>query len=154
MPIRPENRHRYGDVPALMPMIVKAQKGRSNFHFYEKTGLPSPSFHGAAHEPSVMRHEAIKNTGVKVATMGAGWYPPGHPKHVPGLGFNTHTERAIKNNGGHDGVKQHKSGRAWFNDPDSISGSTSSKSSARKAASAMIAKIPLALSRHIARTWR
>lgn len=44
----------------------------------------------------------------------------------------------------------------WFNDgprsPDSIS-SMSSKSPARKAASAMIAKIPFALSQHIARTY-
>lgn len=41
---------------------------------------------------------------VKVPTMGAGWYPPGHPKHVKGLGFNTHAERNlredIKNTGG------------------------------------------------------
>lgn len=53
----------------------------------------------------------------------------------------------------HDGVKQHKSGRAWFADKDSISGSTSYGSTARKAASAHIAKIPLPLSRHIARSW-
>ena len=52
-----------------------------------------------------------------------------------------------------DGVKQHKSGRAWFADADTISGSTSSKSKARKAASAAIARIPLPLARHIARTY-
>ena len=53
-----------------------------------------------------------------------------------------------------DGVKQHKSGRAWFADPDSISGSTASHSTARKAASAAIAKIPFALARHIAAVWK
>ena len=52
-----------------------------------------------------------------------------------------------------DGVKQHKSGRAWFADPDSISGATSSKSNARKAASATIAKIPFALAKWIAHYW-
>jgi hypothetical protein len=56
-----------------------------------------------------------------------------------------------KNN---DGVKQHKSGRAWFADPDSISGSTSGNTNARKAASAAIAKIPFVLARHIAAVWK
>jgi hypothetical protein len=49
-----------------------------------------------------------------------------------------------------DGIKQ---GGTWWHDPDSISVTTSSKSPARKAASAMIAKIPLPLSRHVARTF-
>lgn len=132
--------HLWGDVPALMPPTFKA---------------------------------------VKVSTMGAGWYPPGHPKHVPGLGFNTHAERHTKNTGGswfniannttsgkgrnpdgrhltnpreHSGVKH---GGDWFNaDQPSISRMCNSKSPQRKFASAMIAKIPLALSRHIARAWR
>lgn len=47
-----------------------------------------------------------------------------------------------------------KSGRHWFADPDSISGSTSSKSHSRKAASAAIAKIPFVLASYIARTWK
>jgi hypothetical protein len=33
---------------------------------------------------------------VKVPTMGAGWYPPDHPKHVPGLSFNGHAERIMR----------------------------------------------------------
>ena len=95
----------WGDVPALMPMTLKA---------------------------------------VKVTTMGAGWYPPGHPKHVRGLGFNTHAERAIKN------------GNDWFGSGDdcSLQRRHGSKSTGRKQASAMIAKIPLPLSRHIAATFR
>jgi hypothetical protein len=48
-----------------------------------------------------------------------------------------------------------KCGGDWFNDKQpSISRMTSSKSPARKFASAMIAKIPLPLSRHIAATYR
>jgi hypothetical protein len=47
-----------------------------------------------------------------------------------------------------------KCGGDWCNsEQPSISRQTSSKSPARKAASAMIAKIPLPLSRHIARTY-
>lgn len=45
------------------------------------------------------------------------------------------------------GVKQ---GGDWFNDPKGISRRSSSRSRARKKASAMLAKIPLPLSRHIA----
>lgn len=94
---------------------------------------------------------------VKVATMGAGWYPPGHPKHVAGLAFNGHAESALqegqKNPNTEEGRKQ---GGDWFNKDcaGSISRRTSSKSKARKAASATIAKIPLVLSRHIAATYR
>jgi len=58
----------------------------------------------------------------------------------------------------HEGAKQ---GGDWFNVPGSISRSTAgntangkTKSNARKAASAQIAKIPLALSTHIARSWK
>ena len=48
-----------------------------------------------------------------------------------------------------------KQGGDWFNaSQPSIARLTSSNSNARKAASAMIAKIPLALSRHIAQVWK
>ncbi len=102
--------------------------------------------------------------------MGAGWYPPDHPKHVRGLAFNGHADRNLrstKNDGdswfniahtttsGHgqnpDGRKQKGSGPIWF---DTGIAALSSKSSSRKAASAHIAKIPIALSRHIARAWK
>ena len=103
----------WGDVPALMPMTIKA---------------------------------------IKVSTMGASWYPPDHPKHVRGLGFNTHAQRGLKLKD--EGIKQRGSGREWFAGDGKISRMTSSKSSARKMASAMIAKIPLPLSRHIAQVYR
>lgn len=133
----------WGDVPALMPPVAKA---------------------------------------VKVSTMGAGWYPPDHPKHVPGLAFNTHADRALKGagpkwdpatkSGAHgmtrwtnpaetggkgrnpDGRKG--AGGSWMGGPYNPSqhgGNTPSGSTARKFASAMIAKIPLPLSRHIASTY-
>jgi hypothetical protein len=49
-----------------------------------------------------------------------------------------------------EGVKQHGSGREWFAGDGKISRMTSSHSPRRKMASAMIAKIPLPLARHIA----
>jgi C-5 cytosine-specific DNA methylase len=132
----------WGDVPALMPITLKH---------------------------------------VKVPTMGAGWYPPGHPKHVKGLGFNTHAERNlredIKNTGGSwfnvahnttsgkgrnpDGRKNIHDG-SWFGSyaEQKAAGRISmgrqhgSKSPKRAMASAMIAKIPLPLSRYIAETFK
>lgn len=47
-----------------------------------------------------------------------------------------------------------KIGGDWFSDPQSTCRRHGSKSKARKAASAMIAKIPLPLSRHVASTFR
>lgn len=72
---------------------------------------------------------------IKVPTMGSGWKPPDHPNHVPGLAFNGHAERLIKRR-------------------TDIGNGARFTSSARKAASAMIAKIPEPLARHIARTFR
>lgn len=51
-----------------------------------------------------------------------------------------------------EGIKQRGSGREWFAGDGKISRLTSSKSPARKFASAMIAKIPLVLSRWIAKS--
>lgn len=99
----------------------------------------------------------------KQARVGMGsWYHPSDPRHVPGLGFNTHADRNLRD--GRDPMWQRgftataangiKCGGDWFNAlQPSISRTTSSKSPARKMASAMIAKIPLPLSRYIAKTF-
>jgi len=89
----------------------------------------------------------IVKARAKVTTMGSGWYPPDHPKHVPGLAFNGHAERALA------GVKQHGSGREWFAGEGKISRVSGSRSPARKAASAQIAKIPLVLASWIGKAW-
>ena len=61
---------------------------------------------------------------------------------VPALMLMTHELAGIKN------------ARNWWSDgAGNLSATTSSKSPARKAASAMIAKIPLGLSQHIARVY-
>lgn len=51
----------------------------------------------------------------------------------------------------HDGIKQ---GGTWWHDPGSVSRTSSSGSTKRKMASAMIARIPLPLARHIGACWR
>lgn len=68
-----------------------------------------------------------------------------------GLGgsFQTASQARIK---AENGIKQ---GGDWFNaDQPSIARMCGSKSNARKAASAMIAKIPLPLAQHIARVFK
>ena len=140
--------HLWGDVPALMPMTWRGKK--------------TPGFNLNQGEHTKWRPHRGENADEIFGTKNPGFPFDGSGRSMQSESVNQH----IKNNGGspgqketnrnpvHDGVKQHKSGRHWFADPDTISGSTSSKSSARKAASAMIAKIPLTLARHIARAWR
>jgi hypothetical protein len=127
----------WGDVPALMPQTFKA---------------------------------------VKVG-MGS-WRHPDDPRHIPGLGFNTHADRNLRGEkgagpkwdpttkSGAHGMKRWtnpaegtKQGGDWLAEArkggaGGTSASFGSKSLARKMASAMIAKIPLPLSRHIAATFR
>ena len=151
--------HLWGDVPALMPFARCAgkfnpdgtnnppgswfaiadskergakQSGR-NFHFPEKFGIPSPSFHGAEHEPSVMN--AMKTVG-----------------HVNKRNGHTHT-RHLTNQRESDAVKN---GKDWLGRGEdcSLQRRASSKSEARKAASAQIAKIPFRLASHIARVYK
>lgn len=181
-------------IPLVVENVCGAQKwvGRARWHF--------GSFYLWGDVPALM---PIVRKHVKVPTMGAGWYPPGHPKHVPGLAFNGHADRNLREgvkagdrnkarpSGGHEwttGFDKHtkNDGGSWFNvahnttsgkgqNPDGrkqpgIAGPRNngkgdrwfqdgaarhgSKSSARKAASAHIAKIPYELARHIARSWK
>ena len=127
----------WGDVPALMPMTRKAQKFNP-----DGTAHPPGSWFAIADSKNRGEHSKL----------------PGFRFDGSGKSFQSasveHTKRHLTNQAESDGVKQHKSGRAWFADPDSISGSTSSKSNARKAASAAIAKIPFVLAQHIARSWK
>jgi hypothetical protein len=166
----------WGDVPALMP-ITRYRKVQG-FRFdgsggsfqtasVKATKNDGGSWFAVAHNTTSGKHNPVNDEwGVKVPTMGAGWYPPGHPKHVPGLAFNSHAERNLKRrtdvgNGvrftSRDcGIEGTKNGGDWFSSgvDCSLQRRAGSKSSARKAASAHIAKIPYELARHIAKAWK
>lgn len=73
-------------IPLVVENVRGAQEwvGRSRWNF--------GSFHLWGDVPALMP----MTRAVKVPTMGAGWYPPDHPKHVPGLAFNTHAERLTR----------------------------------------------------------
>lgn len=133
-------------IPLVVENVRGAQKwvGRSAWNF--------GSFHLWGDVPALM---PIARKAIKVPTMGAGWYHPSDPRHVPGLAFNGHADRNLRN--AQDGMKV---GKDWFGGygggfgwDSSPMRRNSSKSSARKAASAHIAKIPFVLSQHIARAW-
>jgi hypothetical protein len=118
----------WGDVPALMPMTVgRVAKIPSG------TSERSDKGRSAALGNYDQMRKGIKNNGGSWLNIGS-------------LG-----QKETNRNPVHEGIKQ---GGDWFSTPGSISRTTSGRSTARKAASAMIAKIPLALSRHIAATYR
>jgi C-5 cytosine-specific DNA methylase len=160
--------HLWGDVPALMPMTQKRGQKVPGFRFdgsgksfqtanadgtkvggldWSKYGKPDYKTSGAA---GCFRDSAIKNAG-------GSWFNVAHNKtsgkrHNPARdpmwerGFNATAADML------DGVK---CGGDWFGPGEHASAMRrmSSRSSKRNLASAMIAKIPLPLARHIGRTY-
>lgn len=148
----------WGDVPALMPMAKRVSK-LNGFRF-DGSGR---SFQTAA----------VEQSGVKCG--GLDWKPPHDPRHRKGQAFNTTAERATKNAGGSWFNVAHNTTSGCGRNPvhelqeRGVKGFTPngerlgenvlgrkhwSGSPARKMASAMIAKIPLPLARHIAATYK
>jgi hypothetical protein len=120
----------WGDLPALMPSTIGGQKFNPD---------------GSAHGPgSWFAIADSKNRGSK--NTGGSWFNIGSPG-----------QRATGNNPdgrkqpGLSGRRDNGKGDRWFQDGAAKHGS---KSAARKAASAKIAKIPFALSSHIARVYK
>ncbi len=120
----------WGDVPALMPNQKYHQ--RLKVRAGEQWNINRANFTGTRGWDD--------EEGLKV---------PGFRFDGSGRSFQTASVEGTKGGGG-----------AWFNDyksradkPSALLSMTSSKSPARKAASAKIAKIPLALSSHIARVY-
>ena len=119
----------WGDVPALMPIVRKSAK------------VAGFRFDGSG--------KSFQSESVKVS--GLNWSNHGKPGYKAEA-FNSTAEARLNTiANAQDGCKQKGSGAAWWRGEV---GSKSSKSSARKAASAHIAKIPCELARHIARAWK
>ncbi len=117
----------WGDVPALMPITGRAKVTGTGSWFY------------AADNPDAFcwRKEGHTPPGVK-----AGWQSQAN-------GAPMRRDDGVKQ-AGIAGTRKNGKGDCWFQDGAAQHGS---KSSARKAASAHIAKIPYELSRHIGRAW-
>jgi hypothetical protein len=120
----------WGDVPALMPITLRAAKVPGFAGFEGGVGF------------NVQAARDTKNDG-------GSWFNVAH---------NTESGKGQNPDGWLDGVKQagisgerdNGRGDRWFQDGAAAHGS---KSNARKAASARIAKIPFALARHIANVY-
>ena len=138
----------WGDVPALMP-IAKAHVKVGGFSWsdFGKPGYVPQAFNDARKVPGFR----FDGSGKSFQTASVeGQKTTGHVNKRDG---HDHT-RHLTNQRESDGVKQRGSGREWFAGEGKISRTTSSKSNARKAASAAIAKIPLPLASWIARAWK
>lgn len=117
----------WGDVPALMPVIRRASKSTGlNWSDQTRTGQDFTRVAG---------EQAIKNSG-------GSWFKVAH-NTTSGKGQNP--DGRLKGPGG-----------SWFGrySSDQPGRNTHSKSPKRKFYAAMIAKIPLPLSRHIAATYK
>lgn len=127
--------HLWGDVPALMP-AARAIKNNGGSWF----NIGSPGQKETNRNPS---HELAR---IHAATK------------VPSLvgGRRTDKGKGARFTSRDCGVEGIKNGNDWFGSGDDCSEQRrhGSKSIGRKAAAAMIAKIPLPLSRHIAVTYR
>lgn len=146
--------HLWGDVPALMPAAIRAQKV-PGFRFdgsgksfqtasVHETGFKSQGLNWSdqtKRRQDFTRH-AGQHCGVKVPST-TGRSP------APGSGARfTSRDCGIEVAEGRKGAG---AGAEWF---DQNLCALSSKSPSRKFASAMIAKIPLPLSQYVARTFR
>lgn len=155
----------WGDVPALMP-IPKLR--------HSKAPLPGTGKQMVAIRPDQMRdREGLKNPGFRFDGSGRSMQSESVDRHVKVSGLiqkrngHGHT-RHLTNQAEHDGVKQGgisgprangegvKTGAAYRGQCSGwgVAQYTGSKSNARKAASAMIAKIPFVLSQHIAKVYK
>ena len=121
----------WGDVPALMPMTFMAVKtvGHANIrdgHTHTR------------HLTNQRESDAVKVPGIKLSDVG----------------FNTVAAQRYREGvkqAGISGPRTNGKGDAWFQDGAARHGS---RSRSRKAASAMIAKIPFPLAQHIAQCFK
>lgn len=144
----------WGDVPALMPISLKHRKVNHHLNGAVPPGTGSTSwfFGNTKHE----LRDGVKN----VDTTGKTWFGVSHGVNYAGQPGNPVNGR--KGDGGswfgdyeqqkaaQDGTEQ---GGEWWHDPGSMTRRFSSRSRARKAASAAIAHIPFPLAEHIAKCF-
>lgn len=119
----------WGDVPALMPMGGKHKSAGMDWNDQTRRGQDFTRVAGA---------QAIKNNG-------GSWFNVAH-NTTSGHGRNPDGRKQP----GLSGTRANGRGDRWFQDGAARHGS---KSSQRKAASAMIAKIPFELARHVGEVY-
>jgi hypothetical protein len=151
--------HLWGDVPAIMPPTRHVKVGGMKwYHPDDPRHVPGQGFNTIA-DRQCRETDGRKVAGFRFDGSGGSFQTASVAEHVkvaaldggrrtdPGKGARF-TSRDCGLEGA--GLKQ---GGNWWHDPESASRTSSSGSSARKAASAKIAKIPETLSRYIARVF-
>jgi hypothetical protein len=119
----------WGDIPALMPIPSRRAKvSGQDWNRFAKTGEVSPHWR--------MQVKTQDHLNIRDGHS--------HTRHL------TNPDEHIKQSG-ISGMRNNGKGDRWFQDGAAQHGS---KSKARKAASAQIAKIPFPLARHIARCFK
>lgn len=138
--------HLWGDVPALMPIVRRRdpKKNQGGSWFAQAHNTESGHGQNPVKNPG-QDWNRFRKTGKtsphwNVEALKVGDQNTYRVDGMPSPYFTNPTE----------GIKHHGSGRVWF---DTGPASFSSNSLRRKAASALIAKIPLPLARHIAAYW-
>jgi hypothetical protein len=140
----------WGDVPALMPFAKYGVRQK-----YGKV-CHSPQEWERVKGGEVIPHPHVKNPGFRFDGSGRSLQSesvnrhaknPGHLNQRDGHGHTRHLTNPAEHGTKHGGD--------WFGSGADCSEQRhhGSRSNARKAASAKIAKIPLALARHVARAW-
>lgn len=158
----------WGDVPALMPHTLTIKRPGRNFHGPER-GESSPSFNGGDHETRGVKGAEPVGTDREPGTGKTSWFfgTRADPRDMRRNEDGEYTRLGTKHGGDcfsdpswpgkqggqlkREGVKQRGSGPEWFDQGIAANGS---RSSARKAASAMIAEIPFDLAQWIARCFK
>jgi len=155
----------WGDVPALMP--IQKYHSRLKVREGEQLNVNRPNFTGARGWDD----EGVKNPGFRFDGSGKSFQTESVNRHVaPDEGFKSKgmnwsnrnlrgqdfTAIAGAQSAAAEGIKNRDSDGYERNHPNAFGWEiprTTSKGAARKAASAKIAKIPEALSRHIAKVY-
>ena len=131
----------WGDVPALMPMTLKKPKvgGIKLREVGFNVGAVRKMLHG---DPNMTCAD-----GRKVSMN----FHEHEKTGKPGRSFQSCAVEELHADRDGQGIKQHGSGAIWYRTGN---GALPLKSPRRKAASAMIAKIPFPLAQHIARAYK
>ncbi len=161
----------WGDVPALMPITFKGSKvpgfrfDGSGGSFQTASVAEGFKTRGMDWNNRELRGQYFTGIAGKQAINGGSWFAVAHnttsgkgqnpdgrkvPGHLNQRDGHSHT-RHLTCPSEHEGIKHHGSGDVWF---DTGPAALPSSSPRRKAASAMIAKIPLPLARHIAAVYK
>jgi hypothetical protein len=129
----------WGDVPALMPMTLQLKAPGKNWNEWK-------DWDGTEEN----KPKSVRPWGDATKVPGINW----NDRSRPAQGFNVVAAQRYREGvkqSGISGARENGKGDKWFQDGATRHGS---KSNSRKAASAMIAKIPFPLAQWVAQTFK